>query len=116
MGHEEQREDKNQGKNDANFSKGNLRGQFPTKPCINPQNLLHVDRSNCITYNSSAEHSNDQKSDSSYNLSRHGTTINAISALRSWRILSNSEDIKSKETDKIPEIIPEKEELNREGK
>ena len=101
MGNEVQREDKNQGKNDDNFSKGNLRGQSPTKPCIKLQNLLHVDRFNCIAYNSSAEQSNDQKSVSSYNLRRHGTTINAISALRSGRILSNSEALKIKEIEKM---------------
>ena len=55
MGNEVQREDKNQGKIDDNFSKRSLRGQLPTKPCINPQNLLHVDRSNCFSYTSSAE-------------------------------------------------------------
>ena len=36
MGNEVQREDKNQGKTNENFSKRSLRGQFPTKPCINP--------------------------------------------------------------------------------
>ena len=59
MGNEVHREGKNQGKNDDNFSKGNLRGQFPTKPCINPRNLFHVDRFNCVAYNSSTEHSKD---------------------------------------------------------
>ena len=92
----------------------------------NLQNLLHVDRFNCAAYNSSAKHSNEQKSDSSYNLSRYRTAINAISALRSGRILSHSKPIKSKEIennepmleDKLEdrELILEKEELNREGK
>ena len=36
MGNEVQREDKSQGKTDDNFAKRNLRGQFPTKSCINP--------------------------------------------------------------------------------
>ena len=68
MGNEVQREDKNQGKIDDNFSKRSLKGQLPTKPCINPRILLHVDRSNIFSYTSSAEISNNQKSDSSYNL------------------------------------------------
>ena len=126
MGNEVQREDKNQGKIDDYFCKRSLQGQLPTKPCINPRNLLHVDRSNCFSYTSNAEISNNQKSDSSYNLSRNGTSINDISALRSGRILSNSEDIQRKDIennklrieDKLEdrELIPEKEELNREGK
>ena len=95
---EERRESKNKGKIEDPFEKGSSSGQFPTKPCINPCNVSFNNNAKVFSHESFVVPSYSDE------LSRNPLTdeahIDAITSLRSGKVLSNIVPIKE---DKIGE-------------
>ena len=95
---EERREAKNKGKIEDPFEKGSSSGQFPTKPCINPYNVSFNDNAKVFSYESFVVPS--YSDELSRNPLTDETHMNAITSLRSGKVLPNIVPIKE---DKIGE-------------
>ena len=121
---EEHREDKNKGKAEHSYGKG---GQFPAKPCINPCNFSFNDNEKVFSYESFAVPSHSDQG--VINHFRDETSMNAITSLRSGKVLSDivpTKDNKIEEkhirnqklNDKASEQVnmPESGEISRTGK